>query len=149
MHPDVDARECDSCGKNVEERCEAREGEREHRRGCEARCCVAGWERGVMRNGYERLRLRVPQRWTRAVDEGFQPHRRPVCKGDRDHGEGEDTPAAVGRAEHERDGYPQEPEPAGIRKPFEDRIQPARAMVDDPALEMAVEGDQAGTICFV
>ena len=30
------------------------------------------------------------------------------------------------------------PEPAGVRQAFEDRIQPARTMVDDPTFELPV-----------
>ena len=41
------------------------------------------------------------------------------------------------------------PSRAGVRQAFEDRIQPARTMVDDPTFELPVERDQAGTICFV
>jgi hypothetical protein len=92
-----------------------------------------------MRKWHESLRFRVTQRRTRTVGERLQSGRRQVRERNRDHCESEDAPAAIESAQHERNDYPEEPEPAGVREPFEDRIQPARAMVDDPALEVPVE----------
>src|SRR5439155_20563902 len=149
MHADVHAREGYGGCKHIEKPGEAWERERQHRRCGEARRCVAGWERRVMREGHESLRFRVTQGWTRTVGERLQPRRRQVRDRNRDQCEGEDAPAAIERAQHDRNDDPEEPEPAGVREPFEDRIQPARAMADYPALEVPVERDQAGTICFV
>src|SRR5207248_5495492 len=61
----------------------------------------------------------------------------------------ERPPPAVGNGQNERQRDPEQAEPPRVREPLEDRIQPARAVVDNPALEVAVGGDQAGTICFV
>src|SRR5207244_3764168 len=68
-----------------------------------------------------------------------------VDAGERDRGR-EDEQC---RGEDERQRNPEQAEPSRVRETLEDRIQPARAVMDDPALEVAVSGDQAGTICFV
>src|SRR5439155_25751441 len=106
-------------------------------------------ERRVAREGYERLRLRVAEWGPGPVDERLQRGRCPVGKRNRDDRQDERAPAPLDRSERERQNDPQKAEAPGVREPFEEWIQPARAMVDDPALEVAIGGDQAGTICFV
>ena len=110
---------------------------------------MTGRERSVERQRDERLRLGVAQGRTGTVDERLHRKGRPVRQRDGYDGQQQDAPAAVDRAENSREHDPEQPEPAGVGQPFEHRIQPTRAMVDDPALEVAVGGDQAGTICFV
>ena len=59
------------------------------------------------------------------------------------------TAQATDDCEHERDPKPEQAGPAGVGQALEHRIQPARPVVDEPALEVPVGSVQAGTICFV
>jgi len=61
---------------------------------------------------------------------------------DGEHRQDEDAPAPPHDGEHESDPNPEQAEPAGVRETFEERIQPARAMVDEPALEVAIRAEQ-------
>ena len=110
---------------------------------------MTGRKRRVVGDRDECLRLGVIDGRPVTIDQGLDSHRRPVGERDRDHCEPHRSPAPVERAEDEREPDPEEAEAPGVREPFEDRIEPTRAMVDDPALEMAIGRDQAGTICFV
>jgi hypothetical protein len=66
-----------------------------------------------------------------------------------DDGQRQHAPPAVDGRKDEREHDPQQPEPACVREPFENGIQPTRAVVDYPTLKVTVRRDQAGTICFV
>jgi hypothetical protein len=149
MHADIDARERDCRCKQKEKgskprRCEGQDGGRS-----EARRRVSGRKRGVVWDRHERFRFRVANGWPRPVEEGFQARCRPVRDGDGDNGHKQNAPSSPEEGQNQGDRDPDETQSPCPGEPLEDRIQPTRAMVDDPALEMTVRGDQAGTICFV
>src|SRR3954469_2196786 len=106
-------------------------------------------ERRVVGQRDERLRQRIADGRARPADEGLESRRAPVGERDGDESHEQHAPAPVDPAENHGDDDPEQPEASGIRQAFEDRVQPTRAMVDDPTLEVAIGGDQAGTICFV
>src|SRR5438270_9060476 len=148
VHTDVDAREADRDCEHVERHGETREREREHGRAGEARRGVAGRERMVVRHGHERLGLGVADGRPLDVDDALDRAREQVGDPVRgEHGEHQRRPAAEQR-QHERDPDPDEPERADPREPDEDVVEDLGPVVDDKALEVAVEPGQTGAICF-
>jgi hypothetical protein len=103
---------------------------------------MAGRERVVARHGDERLRLGVAERGALHVDDALDRAGSDV--GDsirREDGEQERGPAPEQR-EREPGPDPDEPERADPREPDEDVVEGAGPVVDDPALEVAVEPGQ-------
>src|SRR5207248_7265650 len=72
-----------------------------------------------------------------------------VGDGDRNQCEQENARAPGRERDHERDPDPDEPERSDPREAFEQPVQPADTVLDDPALDVSIGADQVGTICFV
>ena len=149
MDADVHARERDGTRQQEQRRPESRERKREQRCGGEARRSVPGRKRCVVRRLHQRFRLRVPQRRPLPIDDRLQARRRPVGDRDGDHRRCQDAPAPIEDRQDERERDPEQTEPPRIRQSLEDRAQPPGAVVNHPTLDVAIRGDQAGTICFV
>jgi hypothetical protein len=102
-----------------------------------------------MRNAHERLGLRVDERGPPPVDPLAEAVGEPVRAevGGKKHDE-EPGPAKQ-HGEHQAGNQEDEPVRADPGKADEEPVEPADAMVDDPALEMPVGRDQVGSSCLV
>ncbi|HET7856174.1 MAG TPA: hypothetical protein VFL41_06925 [Gaiellaceae bacterium] len=96
-------------------------------------------EGGVARRRDERLRLRVDDRRTVAVDEPAQELRGDLRDRVGDEGEPEDLGAAPEQSGGERQEQPEQTDAPELRERDEDAVQPVLAVEDDPALEPAIE----------
>jgi hypothetical protein len=138
VHADVDARERDRSGEEVERQREPRRRPGEDRRAREARGRVSGRERVVGRHADERLREGVANRRPVAVDHRLARQREQVGEPvGGEHGEQEPRPAPQER-EHQRDRDPDETERPDLRQPDEEMVGRAGAVVDDETLELPV-----------
>ena len=95
-----------------------------------------------MRHVHERRRLRVAER--RALHPGrpLEQRRDAVGRPVRERDEEEQPRPAQDGGEQQREREPDRPPRADPREPDEQLVERVPAMMDDPALEMAVEGDQ-------
>jgi hypothetical protein len=102
-----------------------------------------------VRDGYERLRLRVDER--RAVATDRLPQREGQTVGDEVGGEqyDEEPGPAPDQRKHGTNQDEQEPLGADPREVDEQPVQPADPVLDDPALQVPVERDQVGSSCLV
>src|SRR5262249_51598134 len=107
------------------------------------------WERRVVRLRDEDFGLRIADKRPRPVGERLQARGAPGGERTGYHRQQQHAPAAIDGGKDQREHDPQQSEPPRVREPFEDGVEPTRAMVDNPPLEMTVLGDQAGMICFV
>jgi hypothetical protein len=142
VHADIDAGEADREGEQEERRPPPRPREREHRRRGEARRRMSGRKGAVGRRVHERARLGVARRGTLLAEDGLEQGRDDVGDGDRAEGDDEDAVPLPHQSQDSGDHDPDEPEPADPREILEDRVERACAVVDDPALEVAVRPDQ-------
>jgi hypothetical protein len=96
----------------------------------------------------ERLRQRVDGGRPRPADPLLERVREDVrdCVGDHHLAEDQRPPPQQGQRQRDRE----EDEPLGAepREPDEDLVEPVRTVMDDPALDVPVEGDQLGSSSF-
>ena len=90
----------------------------------------------------------VPQRRAIDVDDGLQREGEQVGGGNPADGQEEDAGPVEQESHQSRDRDPDEPERADPRQPDEEPVEPADPMQDDDALQLSIEGNQTGTICF-
>jgi len=96
-----------------------------------------------VRDAHERLRVRIDERRPPAPDPVAQTQRERVrdqIRGEQRHDEPWSPPQD---REHETDDEEDEALGADPREVDEQPVQPADAVVDDPALDVSVEADQA------
>jgi hypothetical protein len=88
-------------------------------------------------------------RWPFAPDRLAETEREPAGEQTARQDEREDREPAPEDRRERGQHKPDEARLADVRETDEEIVEPWCPVVDDPALESRVEGDQAGTSCFV
>jgi hypothetical protein len=81
-------------------------------------------------------------------DDALQREREQVGRGHRGDGQEEDARSTKERGQERRDRGPDKTQRADPRQTDEDPVEPADPVEDDEALDVSVERNQTGTICF-
>ena len=102
-----------------------------------------------MRHVHERLRLGVDERGPAPSDPLAQAVGKPVGGSIRGEDQDEQPRPAPEQSEHRSRGDEDEPGRPDPGKADEKPVEPADAVVDDPALQMPVGRDQVGSSCLV
>jgi len=102
----------------------------------------------IGRQAHERVGRGVPQRRAIDVDDGLQREGEQVGGGDRADGKEEDAGPAEQESHQRRDRDPNKPERTDPREADEEPVEPADPVQNDDALQLSIEGNQTGTICF-
>jgi hypothetical protein len=110
---------------------------------------VAGRKRVVPRHVDERVGVPIRHRRPVTLDHLLEPARDKVGGSYSECDQHEEDGSAPEEGCERREHQPHEPGGAKPRESDEERVQPADALLHHPPLDVAVEGDQVGSSCFV
>ena len=144
MDADVDPREANQRGEEIDEDRQAGCQAGDHVRAREARRRVAGRERRGRRDVHQRLRVEHDCRRAVSLHRVLQDCGDDARRQRRGCDEQEDVRAAPRDRKRDRDRQPDARPRPRDRERGEDGVQPVDPVLDDPAVEAAVDGDQTG-----
>jgi hypothetical protein len=98
-----------------------------------------------VRHVHERRRLRVAERRALHADHPLEERREAVPDPVREHDEDDEPRPSQEGGKKEREHEPDRPPRSDPREPDKELVERVPAMMDDPALEMAIEGDQGSS----